>query len=145
VRPQVNFGVRRIGRSVEAEIVRWRATGMALGALAGAAVSASVWSDYRAALAAGGDPQGVDFGVSTLLAVISFPWSLAVALVATPVALLKMAVTGTDGGPWVLALCFLMPAVAGAGWAWLGFWLAARLRRPHADGPSAEGMSRPSA
>jgi hypothetical protein len=130
---------------MESEIVRWRVAGIALGALAGAAVSAWVWVDYRAALAAGGDPRALGFGVSTLLSVISFPWSLAVALAATPVALLKKAVTGTDGGPWVLVLCFLMPTVAGAGWTWLAFWLTARLRRPHADRPSAEGTSRSSA
>lgn len=49
-------------------MVRWRVAGIALGALAGAVVSAWVWVDYRAALDAGGDPRALGFGVSTCLA-----------------------------------------------------------------------------
>jgi hypothetical protein len=105
---------------------------ISLGALAGAAVAVWAWRETQAQLATGVSAAGVGFGMSHLLFLISFPWSVAV----WALAIAKVLITGVDGAGG-MAPFYAMPIVAGAGWGWLASFVARRRTRAHSSEPPA--------
>src|SRR5687767_7623254 len=103
-----------------------------VGTVVGAAVSLWAWREGQAELAAGVSEAGVGFGVSHVLFIVSFPWSIAIwALMIAQVSL-----TGVDGAGG-LAPFYAMPILAGAGWGWMISFVPWRRRRtPPPDSPA---------
>ena len=83
---------------------------LVMGVLAGAVVAFLVWRSAQADLAAGEDAAGVGFGTSHVLFFLSLPWSLAIFIIGPILSAFDV---------HKLYAFYVLPVIAGVGWAWL--------------------------